>query len=305
MSMELKKEVLDFLKSTSVSPYERFNKAFTYFKKHPSKNRNSESNYNRKGYSDQNLKNLEYDLKKLYEISDIEIHTSTLPVVGAALDAKVSKLGSNEKTPEDLASLGNDLDFLAELKGFGAKVFDAIDSESDTTITSEEYKGIREEFKFLDDASCPDVLFVLVGKRIRAYRMYQKLHAQLEAVNNGELQLSEEEKLQLTKEVAAAYAENRACYAELNYYEEKHDFLGKHPLFRESNLKKEVDLMSSEDLLKFNKSSIKFFHDQKKALEKYLGNSEKLEEINKKISDREYKLSLVNSKLGVHAPVKK
>ena len=92
---------------------------------------------------------------------------------------------------------------------------------------------------------------------------------------------------------------------ELEHYAKTKEILGKHPIFREDMIKKEVEEMSPKQLMSFVSSSTKYFHDQKKALERFKDNPEKILEINGKIADRQYKLALVNSKLGVNAGEKK
>ena len=74
MSQTLKLLVLTFLQNLPESPFEQFNKAFELYKQCPNKNRSAEMSYNRRGYNEQSLKNLLYDLQKLNNISDVELH---------------------------------------------------------------------------------------------------------------------------------------------------------------------------------------------------------------------------------------
>jgi hypothetical protein len=164
---------------------------------------------------------------------------------------------------------------------------------------SEEEKSLREEFPFLNDEKCPDVMYVVVGKRIAAYKRYQELHAKLQQVELGELQLSEDDRTSLVAETEAHYSENRALWDELNHYATTGEILGKHELFRLNQLKKEVEEMSKEELLKYIGSSATFFSRKNKELKTAEAKGEDTAKIKQAIQEREFKLNLVNEKLGV------
>lgn len=168
-----------------------------------------------------------------------------------------------------------------------------------------EFTELRTEFPFLNEKNCPDILFVVVGKRIAAFKEYQKLHAQLQNINSGIVNVTPEEKLDATENTERAFNENKLLWDELNYYNLNKEILGKHPLFRETNIKREVEAMTMDEMVKFNKNSVKYFHDQKAALIKHKDDAVKLEAVHRKITDRNYKLALVNAKLGVNAGEKK
>ena len=392
-----KQNVIAFLKEKdSLSPYEQFNKAFNFYRNHPRKSRSLELSYNRLGYSEQNLKNIIYDLHKMFDISEVEVHntqvvtliksdfqendTTKLFIIafGEMSDVakelafqlfKVAQVYGEEilavpsikdyfdKINQELVGLicSNDLfleindsaldslanhfkneiesieiseevrvlidaitpdtfapvntaknDFLNDLSEKAAAVISSVTGEDAKVIKLEDFQNVREEFPFLNEDDCPDVMLIIVGKRITAFKKYQSLHAKLQEVNEGKLpETTEDQKLQLTKDCEAAFAENRLCWEELKYYDTNKTFLGKHPVFFESNIKNEVDLMTNEELINFKNSSVKYFTDQRKQLLKHAGNKEKLDIVHKRISDREFKLSLVNAKLGVSQDAKK
>lgn len=168
-----------------------------------------------------------------------------------------------------------------------------------------ELKDLRTEFPFLNEKDCPDILLIVVGKRITAFRDYQKLHAELQKINTGIVIVTPEEKLEATENTERAFNENQLLWNELNYYNLNKEILGKHPLFRESNIKRDVESMTNDLMIKFKASSTKYFHDQNKALERYKDDAVKLESVHVKIADRKYKLSLIDAKLGVNAGEKK
>lgn len=286
-----KNEVIKFLKEKdTMSPYDQFNKAFNFYRNHPQKSRSLELSYNRLGYSEQNLKNILYDLHKMFDISEVEIV--------ATISENIKNLGDEIVSDTSVIKMNAKSDFLNELSEKAAAVI--------SSVTGEDYQNVREEFPFLNEDDCPDVMFVIVGKRITAFKKYQALHAKLQEVNEGKHpDFTEDQKLHLTKEVEAAYSENRLCWDELKHYDTNKTFLGKHPVFFESNIKNEIELMTNEELINFKNSSVKYFADQRKQLLKHAGNQEKLDIVNKRIADREFKLSLVNAKLGVSQDGKK
>lgn len=291
MSQNNKNQVLEFLQNLPVESGEVFNKAFELYKKSENKNKSLELNYNRLGCNERNLKNLLYDLQKVYGISDVEVLSKkAIEEIEVVDETPVIQL--NTILPEE-----TNLDLLkAVTEAFGQDIIiDAV----------EELQPIREEFAFLNDKDCPHVFYTIVGLRISKYKEYKELFAKLQNVNSDEFGYSDEQKLQITADCEAAYNENQKLWDELNYYNLHKEILGKHLIFRESNIEKEVGLMTNEEMFKFKNSSVKYFFDQKKAILKNVGKTEKLDDINQKVIDREYKLSLINAKLGINIDDKK
>jgi hypothetical protein len=302
MSQTLKLAVLAFLQNLPESPFEQFNEAFELYKQCPNKNRAAELSYNRRGFNEQNLKNLLYDLQKLNDITDVELHDTQIlseekerGVIISSVENEKSKTSKKESKAE----------FLKELSEKASGIISSVTGENFEPVKVEELNSLRDELPFLNEEDCPDVMYVVVGRRIVAFRKYQALHAKLQEVNAGTIEMSEEEKAQLTLDCESAFSENRALWDELEHFSKNKEILGKHPMFREDMLKKEVDKMTQEELVKFTASSVKYFHDQKKALQTHKDNPEMIEKINSKITDRQYKLALVNSKLGVNVGDKK
>lgn len=291
MSRNLKLLVIAFLQNLPTEPHEQFNQAFDYYRKSDNKVKSAEAHYNRLGYSERLLENLFYDLKRAYGITDVEILTSVtvneFDVVSEEVNGKIVQMQANTD-PTD-----NKDNFLDELSSKANEIITKESGDVDGLLP------IREEFSFLNDADCPDVMFTVVGKRIRAYKKYQELHEQLQKANSDEFGYTEEQKLQITTDCEAAYNDNQALWNELNHYNLNKTILGEHEIFRQSNIQKEVEFLTNDEMYKFKTSSVKFFHDQKKALLKNVGNVEKQTEINKKIADREYKIALINARLGI------
>lgn len=287
MSHSIKTLVLLFLQGLPESKHEQFNKAYELYRKSPDKNLSVERNLNRIGYTDSGLENLLYDLQKMHGITDTEIANPIKPVI--PVEASESK--------EDFLEEINVVE-AEEVTGIPLPEFS--DEEKESTIsTFDESKPLREEFPFLSDNDVPDVFFIVVGKKISAYRAWQEAQQKLAAIEAKEVEATGEEIEALAKIAEASFRENQELYAELNYYAEHGEILGKHSLFRESIAKREVEAMTLEQLSKFRNSSAKFFTDQKKKLIKYAENADKIAEIKSNIEDRKYKLDLVNAKLGI------
>ena len=286
MNTSLKTRVLLLLKAVSkTEKFDLFNQAFALYKESPDKLLGMESKLNRVGFTDDGLQNLLYDLQKMHNITDTEI-VSEIEVVPEAV-------------PEAPSVPGEGLQ--EEAKAVAEKV---LEHTEETTVPHQyveatELEPLRTEFPFLNDKNCPEVMFVVVGKRISAYRRYQELHAKLQEVLDGTVTVTEEEQTALATETQQAFAENQALWDELNHYNTTGEILGKHPLFRESVAQKEVNAMTVDQLAKYRTSSATFISKKRTAL-KAKGLSEgKKSELLEAIADREYKLGLVNTKLGV------
>lgn len=296
MSNPFKLLVLAFLATDFANKYEQFNKAFELYKQTPNKNIALETKLNRVGFTDEFLQALMYDLQQLNGVTDLEIAEKKREVNATVspelLDVNFDEVEGTDEGGEFTDKVGEFTNEFGEL----GKIGDLIEMDS------EEYpdeKILREEFPFLNDEKCPQILYVVVGKRIASYKRYQELHAKLQQVESGELVLSDEEKLQLIQDTEKAFSDNRALWDELNHFNTTGEILGKHELFRQNQLQKEVDEMSNEELLKYIGSSATFFSRKNKELEKAKGDAEKIAKINTAIQEREYKLKLVNEKLGV------
>lgn len=286
--------VLAFLAADFADKYEQFNKAFELYKKTPGKNISLETKLNRVGFTDEYLEALLYDLQQLNGVTDLEIAEKkkevNLKVSPELLDVEFDKVEPSTEAEGTKTEVPGQSTEPSEAEKGKLLVF-----EHDNP---EEEKGLREEFPFLNDEKCPQIMYVVVGKRIAAYKRYQELHAKLQQVESGELQLSDEEKAQLVQDTEKAFSENRSLWEELNHYAQEGEILGKHELFRQNQLQKEVDEMSKEELVKFIPSSATFFSRKKAELAKEK-DAEKIAKINTAIQEREYKLKLVNEKLGV------
>ena len=279
----MRKKVLKFLQKLPEEKTEQFNKAFQLLRDTPSIPEGKIRTINAQGYSERALEFLLYDLAKAYSITDQEKYD--IPVEE---DEKVTPMNPAAAEGGDAGSDDGDVDPNV-LKVVGAEI------ESDAPVK------LREEFTFLNDADCPNELKILVSDKMTAYAQYIAGKEKLLSIEKGELEVTDAEKETLAAQVTAAFEENQAIYDELNHYKAEKELLGKHQLFSQLQLTREVAAMSQEQLMSFNKSSAKYFSDNNTQLEKARADKDdaKTEKIEARIEVRNQKLALVNKALGL------
>lgn len=269
----MKQKVIAFFQALPEEPSEQFNVAFSLYRQSPEKNTSAERSYNASGYSKHMLESLLYDLQKAYNITDTERYTK--------VEVRSEKLEVVGEMEED----GN------------------ADGGNETADAEKAIVPLREEFKFLNDKDCPNELKILVADKITVWKRYEIIQEQIVILNEKEeLTAVDKEVLsELGKDAVAAFEENQAIYEELNAYNETGKVLGKHPIFRKLQMEREVEEMSTEELVKYKGSSAKYFTDNKKSLAKAVADKDeaKIKEINDRVAEREVKLALVNKKLGI------
>lgn len=106
------------------------------------------------------------------------------------------------------------------------------------------YPNFRQEFPFLNEPGCPMELRALVTDKFSSYFRYRELHARLTDC------LNTQECAELCGEIIENYLENRAIYAELDYYKKHKTILGKHPIFKHFNRMKDLRKLGIKELVK-------------------------------------------------------
>lgn len=336
MSNKIKNQVLDFLAKAHALPEDKFNEAFKLYSASENKNHFLERRMNQTGYTPEFLDHLVYELKNLHDISDVELEDHRLNVLAekevsdntevAEVTTTAQATTAEAKTTATTESVTADATAAAAAEATTTDTTEAASTEvtQETTETTEETvddeksiddaeakekvqsmvdtvegaNSLREEFPFLNNPDCPEILFIVVGKKLSAYKAWQAAQEKMQQIKEGHLTVEESEQLKTAQDAEAFYKENQALWEELDHYKQTGKILGKHELFWQSNAKKEVDVMTTDELAKYRNSSAKFFSTQKANLTKNKDNAEKVAEINAKIEQRTYKLSLVNAKLG-------
>jgi hypothetical protein len=159
--------------------------------------------------------------------------------------------GENEKTREDLRY---SLMKLADLKEREVAVLikGAGRPKKEETLIRAAFKGnkkaisLREEFSFLGEASCPDILKVLVADMLSAYDRYRKAYADLD--DTADLFV-------VARDVVDNFIENRDIWKELNHYKETGKVLGNHPIFNRQKRFAAFQQMKLQELIKLKKNT--------------------------------------------------
>jgi hypothetical protein len=110
--------------------------------------------------------------------------------------------------------------------------------------------NFRKRFPFLNDPKCPDVLKILVADMFTAYGKYRDAHQQLTQVPDDKMAP------ELTETVLDNFLEDRAIMAELEYYRDNGQLLGKHPKVAAQGKTDEISSMSDFDLAKALKNAM-------------------------------------------------
>ena len=110
--------------------------------------------------------------------------------------------------------------------------------------------NFRKRFPFLNDPKCPDVLKVLVADMFTAYGKMRDAHQQLTQVPDDKMAP------ELTETVLDNFLEDRAIMAELEYYRDNGQLLGKHPKVEAQGKTDEISSMSDFELAKAMKNAM-------------------------------------------------
>lgn len=294
--------------ATETNRAKRFNALFTVFRS-VSKNAREIAAYNSGGVA--SLDKLEYDLKKYLGIRDLEVHSFT-------------KKASKEKPVVFTLADLEDLDYHKELKPLAASLAEKYGKEPASqkkadlldfilevtdstpviplaapTMEQEAKEGfkLRELFPFLTEEDCPDEFKILVADKITGYENWKESYKELQA--NGE-KLSNEEIYELASKAVEGFELDLDIMDELEYYQEHKEILGKHPIFFEHNLIKEVKAIKVVDLVT-ERNNLKFYIARdRKALEEGKIAEDKKEDFENKIKEFELKMKYVEERIAEH-----
>lgn len=198
---------------------------------------------------------LEYELAKLADVAD---DYQNLPrYAKKAIKIKTPEIKSNEVDIDDL--------FIGLAARFNISV-DTLFGERDAreTLTDEQEEAIavlapkyaeipetqkkvirfREQYPFLRNEDCPDELKIMVADMFSAYDNYREAYELLSPEN------PDAENFEAAQAVVENYLENRAMWAELDFYKENNALLGEHPIFKQLALKAEVKATPDIELSK-------------------------------------------------------
>lgn len=118
-----------------------------------------------------------------------------------------------------------------------------VDVPESVVTTPAPRKRFRDDFPFLRESDCPSELKILAADKLTAYERYTRGHERLFDCTTLT------ECYSTAREVVGNYIENRAIFAELEYYREHHTLLGLHPIFEQLRQLRELHKLSIVQLL--------------------------------------------------------
>lgn len=228
----MKTKVLDFLKKNpSENPFDDFNIGFALLQRTEGISQGTLRNYNNQGYTPQSLQNIKYDLQKAHEISDLDIlnHVSEVPEEVAAPTGPVY----DQKL------------FIVANKDQFTNILKEMNDQEKTGLS------ISVQYAFLREADCPDELKVLVNDAITSYHNFRAAHTELyeKVVQPENTLLTEDEIYEIAFGLLEDFELNREIHAELEYYAKNKEILGEHENFADLKKSRELDALTSEQLM--------------------------------------------------------
>lgn len=327
MKPQDKVEVIEAIVSLAKQPKERFKKLLQLLLDSPKSTPGQKRYYNSAGFSPARLSSIEYDLKKLYSISDKDLHK-------AAKTRKLNNIEVTKELPDTLLLKYKDLDidnadYNKELKPLAKTLSELLDkkpesnkkldliafikanfkpqpSTTDLLIPVEKLINespdevktsikLRDQFPFLAEDDCPDEFKILIADKLTAYDKYlQKFDEVKAAVDAG---ATNEAIFEIAKQVVENFELNLDIYDELNYYNEHNQILGEHPIFADQVLTEKVNTYSTVDLTKRQKNLRTYISREDKTLEGMTDGPEKTK-LADKVTTWKKELTLVDARLA-------
>lgn len=229
----MKIAVLDFLKKEYPKPVDRFNDGMGLLMRTPEASTMLQRNYNARGYTPQSLESLEYDLKKIYGISEADIRKHIIEV-----PEEINVVVGGGTTGYDQAL------FMAANKDLFTNVL------QDMNETEKAGFKMYDRYPFLREEDCPNEFKILTADAITAFHKFKEAHTELfnEVVLPENTELTNEEIYAIAANLLADFELNREIHAELEYYANNAEILGEHEIFADLKKRRELDALTSADL---------------------------------------------------------
>lgn len=323
----MKKQLLIILTSVSLQLHEKYNEIMKLLRNSKDINHLQMRTYNQMGATPQSLKVITYDLQQIFKITDKELRETHV----AENQTDVLKLETavlSKEMAEDLAAFApeNYADYHKQLKPFAAALANELDEELESmkkadllnyiltkqeqfaqpvfvnpfTEASADAKAglkLRVEFPFLADTDCPDKFKILVADKLTAFQAVLANREELFKQADGQT-LSDAEMLELVAGAVENFELNAEIYAELNHYQEQGEILGKHPIFAEEVLQREINEMDTNKAHQELRNLATYISKEKKKLESAKTDVTK-EKIQAVIDGHETRRTLIAEKLGL------
>ena len=226
------------------------------------------------GYSDFKYDSIIHEIKKDYEITDLEIFEFSGETEATDEVIDDSTLLSDEEKAEKQRLHDEEV-----AKRQQSPELQAFYQELEVSEDAKTGLKLHEEYPFLDDENTPDAMKALVTDKFAAYRNFAKNHAALV------VGLDENEANEKIYELAKAAVENFSLEAdikkELDFYKVQGKVLGKHPKLNTLRIEQEINELSEAELVEMKIKAQKNASKARGEIEKQ-GTSDNLE---KRLSD--------------------
>lgn len=237
----MKNKVMHCLKDSNLGKIEKYNKLVDFL----SQKKNSlQLRMFNLGYSDARMDVLVAEVKKAYEIKDLDLYKFNV-------EDYEKTLQQNEQ--QDVAKADVPISERKEntLSEAETKFLEALKGNEDATAGLK----LREEYSFLREESTPQELKALVTDKITAWYDFAEKHEKLaKMVENSGNTISENGEPDplavLCKEAIDKFQLNADIKKELDFYKEKGKVLGIVPQLKFLKIDQELDEMSEADLVK-------------------------------------------------------
>lgn len=234
----MKNKVMHCLKDSNLGKIEKYNKLVDFL----SQKKNSlQLRMFNLGYSDARMDVLVAEVKKAYEIKDLDLYKFNVEDYEKQLQEKEQEVPENtgtetNKEPE------------TELSEQEAKFLEALKGNEDATAGLK----LRDEYPFLREESTPQELKALVTDKITAWYDFAEKHAELVSLAYDETNDPNfiDKMGAVAKQATDKFQLNADIKKELDFYNEKGKVLGIVPQLKFLKIDQELDEMSEADLVK-------------------------------------------------------
>jgi hypothetical protein len=236
----MKNKVMHCLKDSNLGKIEKYNKLVDFL----SQKKNSlQLRMFNLGYSDARMDVLVAEVKKAYEIKDLDLYKFNVEDYEKQLQEKEQEVPENTGTE-------NSKEPETELSEQETKFLEALKQNEDATAGLK----LREEYPFLREESTPQELKALVTDKITAWYDFAEKHEKLaKMVENSGNTISENGEPDplavLCKEAIDKFQLNADIKKELDFYKEKGKVLGIVPQTKFLKIDQELNDMDPAELV--------------------------------------------------------
>ena len=315
----MKTKIIEIINQNASNPKKRFKALLEVFQSVETAPPSQKQYFNASGFSKVNLDSLEYEIKKLYSITDKDLRLHAIEVESLENTKDPKTLSESTQTELDNLDLEN-ADYRKELLPLATKVAEELELELESKKGDvlktflQEFKPntptldnpfdeapedvktgikLRDEFPFLAEEKCPDKFKILVADKMTAYENYVTSSEALQAIEDF---TDKEAVFELAKKAVENFELNLEIYDELNHFKATGEILGNHPIFADEMLAQKVADIKEVDLAK-NKKNLEIYiaRDEKK-LDK-IEDPKKKEAALSKINDWKKELELIEARI--------